>query len=142
MPRFHSFHPARGTQGGFNSVEVLVGMSILAIAVAILGGYFRYNQKASKGSDASYIATQLAAARLERSKRQVSNPDTLKTLLAKIGAGEYIQTSKETLHGKDYQIVMRYRRISPAGNLMKVKATVSWDGVKRSTLGTAVPFTP
>jgi type II secretory pathway pseudopilin PulG len=133
---------AASRQRGFNTVEILVGMSILVIGVVIAGGYFKYNQKASKRSDAFYLTTQLASARLEQTKRRLSNPDTLKTILAEVGAGDWVETGSETLQGKVYQVSLRYRRLSPSGNLMKVKATVFWDGGKRNVLGTVIPFTP
>lgn len=135
-PRFRSH------QQGFNTIEILVGMSILIVAVAIVSGFFRTNQKASKRSDAFYITTQLASARLERTQRQLSNPDTLKTMLELVGAGEYSRTDKEAFQGREYRVTMRYRRLSPTANLMKVKATVAWDGGKTNTLGTVFPFTP
>lgn len=133
---------SRAAQRGFSTVEVLVGMSILIVAVVLVGGHFRTNQKAARKSDAFFITTQMASARLERARRQLSDPDTLKSLLALIGTGEYSRTRKETLQGKDYVVTIRYRRLSPAGNLMKVRATVAWDKDKRNTLGTVFPFAP
>ena len=84
----------------------------------------------------------MASARLEHTQRQLSNPDTLKALLDLVGTGEYARTSKESLQGKDYQVTVRYRRLSPTGNLMKVRAVVTWDNGKRNALGTVFPFTP
>jgi type II secretory pathway pseudopilin PulG len=127
-------------QGGFSTVEILVGMTILIIVVTVVAGYYKYTLKAARRSDSFSVTTQLASSYLEKTKRDLTDPDTLKSILALIGTGEYNRTATETIQGKAYQVHMRYRKVSPAGKLIKVKATVVWDGGRTNALGTAFPY--
>lgn len=129
-------------QRGFNTIEILIGMSILLLIVAVVGAYFRYNMKTARRSDSFFVSTELASTSLEVSKRRLSNPDTAKTLLALVEKGDYTTGRTETVQGKEYQVTVRYRKLSAAGNLMMVRATVTWDGGRTNTLGTAVPCVP
>ncbi|GEM_PF-4962706 len=127
-------------QAGFSSVEIMVGMTILILVVAVIAGYFRANLKAARKSDSFSLTTQLATSYLEKTKRDLTNPDTLKTILAMIGTTEYTRTSTDNIQGKDYKVYLRYRRLSATGKLIKVKATVVWDNGRTNSLGTAFPY--
>lgn len=135
------FGPApRTPQGGFYQVEILVGMTILMLVIAIVASYYKYNLKATKKSDTFYISNQLAAAALEQAKGDISNPDTLAWLLGKMGDTTFARKDQVNQQGKDYAVTVRFRKVGTGAKLLRIKASVNWDGTRGNSMGTVYPY--
>jgi type II secretory pathway pseudopilin PulG len=130
----------RSPQGGFNQVEILVGVTIALLVTAIVASYYKYNLKATKKSDAFYVSNQVAAAALEEAKGDLSNPDSLAFLLGKMGDTTWSRNSTVKQQGKDFSVTVRYRKVSAAAKLVRIKASVTWDGTRGNSMGTVYPY--
>jgi type II secretory pathway pseudopilin PulG len=129
-------------QSGFYQTEILVGITILLLVIAIVASYYKYNVKATKGSNDFYVSTQIAAAALEKAKGDISNPDTLAALLAKVADTTHTRKSTVNQQGKVFAVEVKFRKVSPTANLMRIKASVRWDATHGNALGTVYPYEP
>lgn len=132
----------RTGQGGFYQVEILVGVTILLLVMGFVASYYKYNAKATKKSDDFYVSSQLAAAALEKAKGDISNPDTLQALLVKIADSTFTRKSIVTNQNKGYAVTVKFNKVSPTANLLRIRASVKWDGTRGNSMGTIYPYEP
>ncbi len=123
-------------------MEILVGISILLVAIAGIMAYFQTNSKAAKQSSAFYFSTTLAASAIETAEGSLSNPDSLKALLAAISDSTHTRKTTSSKSGKAFAMQVKFRKVAAPANLMSIKATVTWDGTMTNSLGTVVPYEP
>lgn len=123
-------------------MEILVGVTILLIVMGFVASYYKYSSKASKKSDDYYVSSQLAAAALEKAKGDISNPDSLAALLLVVADSTYSRKSTITQQSKAYVVTVKFNKVSPTANLLRIRASVKWDGTRSNTLGTVYPYEP
>lgn len=123
-------------------MEILVGISILLVAIAGIMAYFQTNSQAARQSSAFYFSTTLAASAVEKAEGSLSNPDSLKALLAVVADSTHTRKSYSTKAGKTFTMQIKYRKVAAPSNLMSIKATVTWDGTMTNSLGSVFPYEP
>jgi hypothetical protein len=134
---------AKPSQSGFYQVEILVGVSILLLVMAIVAAYYRSNVLAARKSDAYFISSQIASAALEDAKSDMANADSLKALLDAVGSGTFTKSMSVTRSGRAFDLSVKFRKVSAGSNLMRIKAYVKWDGnLHGNALGTVYPYAP
>ncbi|MDB5103818.1 MAG: hypothetical protein JWP91_1507 [Fibrobacteres bacterium] len=123
-------------------MEILVGISILLLVMAGVSAYYRNNSVAARQSNAFYYSTTLAASGVERAEGLLSNPDSLKALLDAISDSSYTRNTSVNKYGKTFAMALRFRKVAAPSRLLRISATVTWDGGMRNSLGTVHPYEP
>ena len=123
-------------------MEILVGISILLVSIAGVMAYFKTNSLAAKQSSSFYFSTTLAASAIEKAEGALSNPDSLKALLAAVADSTHTRISSSKKAGKTFAMQVKYRKVAAPSNLLSIKATVTWDGTMTNSLGTVFPYEP
>ncbi len=128
-----------GRGDGFTLMEILVGLTVLGLAVFTFSAYAAGQRKSLNHSNRLADGTRIAASELETLKGRLADSAYFKTVYDRAGARPDVRTIERKVNGMKYAVTLTLGRAPAPLYGLKARARADWDGGHSIELGLLCP---
>lgn len=132
-------HPDWTSERGFSLLELLIGFTVLAVAMAGIGIFFKGQAKGLMKSNLLSCGTQIALSRLEQYKGLFADPARFQSDYLAAEHGSILTDTAISAYNRNFGVVTYLDRAPAPLHGLRVRARVSWEGGHALEIGVLVP---